>query len=150
MLDALVDWLKSTPGLIATLGVIFTLLMNSFVKFWKKALIFRKDVVSREDLDDFKKSVRSDLRYYKEEISDIVIKSTFKIIDEKLSILEDFKKSFVDIEKLKIEIMHEIDNLKVNIDSIDVLKDNMRTIQNTVNRVTSVKEKKVERDIDKR
>jgi hypothetical protein len=131
-------------------SIFISVIMLATRKMINMAMVFRKDVVSREDLAEFKKSVRADLRYYKEEISDIVIKSTFKIIDEKLEVLDDFKKSFIDIEKLKIEIQNDMKKIRVSLESIDVLKDNMKSLQNKITRMDNKKEKSVIRDVDKR
>lgn len=124
------------PASWSLAGSVMMLLM---LKIWRSAQIFRKEVVSVQDLNEFKAKMRSDMRYYKEEITDVVIKAAYKSIEDKLDVINDFKNSFIELEKLKVEIKYEFDKIKEQMSKVDVVSDNMKSLQNKVTRLDNNK-----------
>lgn len=73
-------------------GMIFTLLLTLCLTFFSKMIIsifrmgvmFKSDLATKAELEAFKKEVRADMRAYKTELTEAVMSTCVKIIEERL------------------------------------------------------------------
>jgi hypothetical protein len=125
--------LVSIIALIAT-GM-FTLFVKSIITVFRYGVFFRAELATKQEQKEFEVQIKDDLRHYKEELLNIVIKSSDRIINEKVKSLDDIKDLPAKIVALDKLLDEKIKNLNEKMDTVKVLEDNVRSLNTKVNRL---------------
>jgi biopolymer transport protein ExbB/TolQ len=123
----------SLIALIST--VMFTLFVRSIITVFRYGVFFRAELATKKEQQEFEQHIKSDLRGYKEELLNIVLKSSDRIINDKVKALENLKDLPAKITALDQVLDQKIKNLNEKLDAIKSLEDNVRSLNTKVNRL---------------
>ena len=96
---------------------------------------FKSNLASHKELIEFESEIKKDMRGYAVQIQKSVMDACLKVIEAKLSNIEEIQKTAVDIKVMKTELESEMKHTMEKYDEIKSVADSVRTLSNKVQRL---------------
>ena len=120
----------------AIMLVLTTMFGRMIIKIFRLGVNFNSELAKKDELAEYKREIREELKCYKNEITDVVMQACFKILDEKLKEFKEFKelsdKMALDYERISIkanDVIEKYNELKNMGENLRVLNLKVQELQ---------------------
>ena len=138
-MEFLKEILASNAGMI--LSVVLTLCLTLFSKIliscFRLGVNFKTELASKDEMDKFKKEIRADMRSYKTELTEVLMQTSVRIIEEKLKDIGDVKATAQDMKVAEARMKEQIKIMDEKYAEIRNVSSNMRDLNSRVERLST-------------
>jgi Fic family protein len=134
------EFLATNPAVLVTILILlattmFTVFAKTIIHIFRMGALFRAEYATKEEQKRFEKEVKSDLRDYKDELLKVVMSASMEMIREKLSDINDIQATANQIKITEKELELKIRNAMEKVDEIRGMADNVRALNQKVDRL---------------
>lgn len=141
------EWIKEiiSTNSASILTICITLILTIFGKMilsiYKAGLMHSKELMSREEhmkeMNNFKAEVRADMRAYKTELTEVMMQTSVKIINEKLKDMDQIKAVAIDMKAVEARMNEQVKTIDEKYAEFRSVSDNMRSMNARIESLSS-------------
>lgn len=132
------DWLKevvsgnSAAIFSILLTVILTIFARCIVQIFRLGVNFKSTLTTKDEMVSFQREVREDMKHYKTELTEAVMSTSVKIIEEKLKDLQEIRTIAIDMKQFEGRLSEQIKTIDEKYSEIKSVNENLKSLHNRV------------------
>lgn len=128
-------WTIIAAVIVFVMGFVFKAISKTVIFIYNKGRLDTKHLATKQEMEMFKSEVREDLRHYKAELTDILIRQMNDKVNDRLEDITEIKKLRKEIEEELLKLDLERDQFNKYVERIDEMAEMLRTINNKLERL---------------